>query len=100
MVDEKGVFRQDNFQKALASLGEPNLDTSKKSKKKPTEGSDLFKILKLIMDRKFDPVIIFSFSKRDVEGYGMAMTKFDLTTEQEKEKIEVIFKSAIDCLSE
>ena len=100
VVDEKGVFRQENFQKALASLGDAHMDTSKKSKKKPTEGSDLFKILNLIMERKFDPVIIFSFSKRDVEGYGTAMTKFDLTSEQEKEKIEVIFKSAIDCLSE
>lgn len=52
------------------------------------------------MDRKLDPVIVFSFSKRDVEGYGKAMTKFDFTSEEEKEKIEVIFKSAIDCLSE
>ena len=39
-----------------------------KKKKKPTEGSDLFKILKLIMEKKFDPVIIFSFSKKEVEG--------------------------------
>lgn len=52
------------------------------------------------MDKKFDPVIIFSFSKREVEGYGMAMTKFDLTTEDEKEKIKLIFNSAMDCLSE
>jgi ATP-dependent RNA helicase DOB1 len=41
---------------------------NKKKKKKPTEGSDLFKILKLIMDKNFNPVIIFSFSKREVEG--------------------------------
>ncbi len=52
------------------------------------------------MDKKFDPVIIFSFSKREVEGYGMAMTKFDLTTEEEKEKIKLIFNSAMDCLSD
>ncbi len=58
------------------------------------------------MEKKFDPVIIFSFSKREVEGYfilisyGMAMTKFDLTTEEEKEKIKLIFNSAMDCLSE
>jgi len=52
------------------------------------------------MERKFNPVIIFSFSKREVEGYGMAMTKFDLTTEEEKEKIELIFNSAMECLSE
>lgn len=45
-------------------------------------------------------MIIFSFSKKEVEGYGMAMTKFDLTSEEEKEKVSVIFNSAIQCLSE
>jgi ATP-dependent RNA helicase DOB1 len=69
-------------------------------KKKPTEGADLFKILKMIMEKKFSPVIIFSFSKKEVEGYAMAMLKFDLTTEDEKDKIGTIFESAIDCLSE
>jgi len=52
------------------------------------------------MEKKFDPVIIFSFSKREVEGYGMAMTKFDLTSDEDKEKIEMIFNSAMECLSE
>ena len=54
VVDEKGKFRDDNFIKAISQLGE-NVDFdggSKKNKKKtPTEGSDLFKILKLIMDK-------------------------------------------------
>lgn len=27
-------------------------------------GSDLFKIIKLIKERKYDPVIVFSFSRR------------------------------------
>lgn len=72
----------------------------KKKKKKPTEGADLFKILKMIMEKEFDPVIIFSFSKKEVEGYAMAMLKFDLTSDQEKENIEKVFESAIDCLSE
>ena len=41
---------------------------NKKKKRKPTEGSDLFKILKLVIEKKFNPVIIFSFSKKEVEG--------------------------------
>ena len=28
------------------------------------------------------------------------MTKFDLTSEEEKQKIKLIFNSAMDCLSE
>jgi ATP-dependent RNA helicase DOB1 len=63
------------------------LDKKKGKKKRPTEGADLYKILKMIIDKHFDPVIIFSFSKKEVEGYAMAMLKFDLTTEEEKAKI-------------
>jgi len=36
-----------------------------------------------------DPVIIFSFSKKDVEAYAKSVcTKYDLTTKAEKERIE------------
>jgi ATP-dependent RNA helicase DOB1 len=37
-----------------------------KKKKKSNQGSDLFKIIKVIMEKQLDPVIIFSFSKKDV----------------------------------
>ncbi len=102
VVDETGKFREENFNKALAVLGE-GVDMSlgdKRKKKKPTEGADLFKLVKMIMEKKFDPVIIFSFSKKEVEGYAMAMTKLDLTTEEEKENIAKVYESAMDCLAE
>ena len=71
-----------------------------RKKKKPTEGSDLFKLLKMIKERTLDPAIIFSFSKKEVEGYAMAMSKMDLTTPEEKDKIETVYKNAMLCLSE
>ena len=102
VVDEKSQFKEDNFNQALAVLGDSvdmgNFD--KKKRKKPTEGAELNKIVKMIMDKKFDPVIIFSFSKKEVEGYAMAMNKFDLTSPQEKENIETVFESAMQSLSE
>jgi ATP-dependent RNA helicase DOB1 len=56
---------------------------SKKNKKKMNQGSDLFKIIKIIMEKNLDPVIIFSFSKKDVESYAKSVcTKYDLTTAQ------------------
>lgn len=56
---------------------------SKKNKKKMNQGSDLFKIIKIIMEKNLDPVIIFSFSKKDVESYAKSVcTKYDLTTSQ------------------
>ena len=44
--------------------------------------SDCYKIVKLIMERNFAPVIIFSFSRKDCEGYGMQMSKLDFNTGQ------------------
>lgn len=43
------------------------------------------------MNKRFDPVIIFSFSKKEVEGYASAMNKLDLTTVEEKENITNVF---------
>lgn len=40
----------------------------------------MFKIVKMIMERNFQPVIIFSFSKKDCEAYALQMTKLDFNT--------------------
>lgn len=73
---------------------------TKKNKKKLTEGSDLNKLIKLIMEKHFDPVIVFSFSKKDVEAYALSMIKFDLTTKDEKDRITEIFTNAVNILSD
>ena len=44
------------------------------------DGSSIYKIVKMIMERNFAPVIIFSFSKKDCENYAVAMTKLDFNT--------------------
>ena len=53
-------------------------------------------IVKLIMDKNYDPVIVFSFSKKDVEALALAMSKLDFNTDTEKANVEMIFNSAID----
>jgi ATP-dependent RNA helicase DOB1 len=53
------------------------------------------------MEQSLDPVIIFSFSQKDVESYAKSVcTKYDLTTKDEKERIEQVFNNAIDILCE
>lgn len=47
--------------------------------KDPTQ-TDIFKVVKMIMERNFAPVIVFSFSKKDCEVYAMQMTKLDFNT--------------------
>ncbi len=54
----------------------------------------------MIMKKKFDPAIVFSFSKKEVEGFATAMNKMDLTSIEEKNKIEDVFNNAISSLAE
>ncbi|KAJ7415042.1 hypothetical protein WISP_80074 [Willisornis vidua] len=65
-----------------------------------TGPSNVFKIVKMIMERNFQPVIIFSFSKKDCEAYALQMTKLDFNTDEEKKMVEEVFNNAIDCLSD
>ena len=46
--------------------------------------SNCFKIVKLIMERSFAPVIVFSFSKKDCEAYATKMAKLDFNTGETK----------------
>lgn len=44
---------------------------------KNPKDTNIFKIVKMIMERSFAPVIVFSFSKKDCELYAMSMAKLD-----------------------
>lgn len=91
VIDEKGKFREDNFQKAVSLIKNP----------KPKGGSsDIYKIVKMIMERNFQPAIIFSFSKRDCENYATQMSKLDFNTDDEKILVEEVFTNAIDSLGD
>lgn len=52
--------------------------------------TNIFNIVKMIMERNFAPVIIFSFSKKECEAYAMQMAKLDFNTS----KISFFFKSS------
>ncbi|XP_024395394.1 DExH-box ATP-dependent RNA helicase DExH9 [Physcomitrium patens] len=110
VVDEKAVFRDSSFQKAVNALSSnAGGDGSKKNNGKtqkggkggvPAEPSDMFKIVKMIMQRQFDPVIVFSFSKRNCEENANQMAKLDLNDENEKKLVDGVFWNAMDNLSD
>ena len=52
------------------------------------------------MERGYDPVIIFSFAKRECEAYALQMSKHDYNTEEEKELVEEVFNNAMAGLSD
>lgn len=85
----KGVFKDDSFNAAMAVLqnsGDAAKGDLKGRKggiagKDPTQ-SDIFKVVKMVMERNFAPVIVFSFSKKECELYAMQMTKLDFNTSE------------------
>lgn len=114
VVDEKGTFRDENFQKAMgalkASSGEdPSSAASgagkrkgqtKKGKGQNEDGqSDIYKIVKMIMVKNYNPVIVFAFSKRECEALAMQMSKLEFNTDEERETVSTIFNNAISVLS-
>ena len=101
VVDEKGQFNDKNFRKAITCLTEEQ-EAMKSGKKRVGTGSntDVVKIVEVIMQRDMSPAIIFSFSKRECEAYAISLNKFDYTSAEEKEAVEVIFQNAIDTLAE
>ncbi|KAL7273037.1 ATP-dependent RNA helicase mtr4 [Rhizina undulata] len=113
VVDEKGVFREDNFQKAITSLGEKQGDDPAdingrkgkgkqkwKTNKGGTKGpSDIYKIVKMIMVKHYNPVIVFSFSKRECESLALQMSQLAFNDDAEKEMVGKVFENAISSLA-
>jgi ATP-dependent RNA helicase DOB1 len=121
VVDERGKFREANFQRAMATLQTGNVEVaaaeamlasgssggagrkrkrSTGNKKKGGQFADLHRIVKLIMERNLNPVIVFSFSKKDCERYALALNKEDYTDDVEKDLISQVYTNAIDSLGE
>lgn len=113
VVDEKGTFREENFQKAMSSISnnigdDPASADATRSKKKgetykggAKDGkSDIYKIVKMIYMKRYNPVIVFSFSKRDCESLALKMSKLDFNTDEERSALTKVFENAIDVLPE
>lgn len=112
VVDENEQFKEDSFMKLQETFtkqktqAEGNRSGGPKASGRIARGgtahagSDIYKIVKMIMERKFQPVIIFSFSRRECEQHAMSMAKLDFNTPEEKEIVDEVFSKAILCLGE
>ena len=114
VVDEKGTFREDNFNKAMNTIAEKQGDDpadamakrkgkgkDKKLNKGGTKGpSDIYKIVKMIMMKNYNPVIVFSFSKNMCESYALQMSNLTFNETSEKDMVQKVFDSALEMLSE
>jgi ATP-dependent RNA helicase DOB1 len=105
VVDEKGRFREDNFKKALSQLSgitgaDKSIIMNSKKERSSKGANDLYKIVNMIMERNYHPVIVFSFSKRECEALALQISKMDFNTSEEKKLVHSVFHNAIDSLSE
>lgn len=92
VVDEKGNFREENFQRAVALIRERkdmqrrevDAGGSGKGRKskviRGSEESDIGKIIQTLLTKGFHPVIVFSFSKKECEILAMQISKKDFNT--------------------
>ncbi|KAI8336840.1 rRNA-processing arch domain-containing protein [Chlamydoabsidia padenii] len=115
VVDEKSIFREDNFTRAIAALNDGQADdpsgTSarggrgkkgpKTAKGGPNDGpSDIYRIIKMIMMKNYHPVIVFSFSKKECEANALQLSKLDFNDSNESAMVSQVFNNAISSLSE
>ncbi|KAK1392047.1 DExH-box ATP-dependent RNA helicase DExH10 [Heracleum sosnowskyi] len=99
VVDENESFREDNYVKLQDTFAKTKQNDGNRSGNGKANGriakggsgsggSDIYKIVKMIMERKFQPVIIFSFSRRECEQHAMSMSKLDFNSQEEKDIVE------------
>jgi ATP-dependent RNA helicase DOB1 len=98
-VDEKATFKEENFSKAISGI-QDIVPTQKDPKKNLSAKGDLFKIIKMIWVRNYQPVIVFSFSKRECEANAIQMSKLEFNTKEEQETVAAVYKNAIASLSD
>jgi ATP-dependent RNA helicase DOB1 len=112
-VDEHSRFREDNFSAALASLAAHSAaalatrdsraaarDGRRDEGGPPPGKSDIHKLIKMVLDRRYDPVIVFAFSKRECEALSGQMGEVDCLGEDEKALVDSVFWSAMEALNE
>lgn len=109
VVDEKGNFKEDNFNTAMNLLMKAG-DAAKgdekgrkggvKATNKSSGVSNIFKIVKMIMERELAPVIIFSFSKKECESNAQQMARLDFNSVEEKKLVDEVFNNAMDVLND
>ncbi|KAK3387491.1 rRNA-processing arch domain-containing protein [Podospora didyma] len=116
IVDERGNFKENNFNTAMALIEDgkgadpSDINAKRKGKGKdkktnkggqaPNEGADISKIIRMIIKRNFQPVIVFNFSKRDCEQMALATSCMKFNAPDEENMVDNVFENALKQLSD
>ena len=116
IVDEKGNFKEKNFQLVMDQVeekkgsGDPlgEMKCRGKNKRQSKGGqakgaadhSDMQRIVRMVVKKAYNPVIIFSFSKRGVEDLASQVSRLNLNNHSESCMVDKVFDSAVNTLSD
>ncbi|EPY21465.1 ATP-dependent RNA helicase DOB1 [Strigomonas culicis] len=111
IVDEKGKFRDDNFGKAMSSMGADTsaagggaggggTERSRNQKSALKRNDSMMEIIKLVMDRNMYPVIVFSFAKVQCERNASALSRLNFNNTEEDALVTEVFNNAMESLGE
>ncbi|KAF1743477.1 hypothetical protein MXB_4339 [Myxobolus squamalis] len=98
IVDENGEFKEKHMEQALSTARESGSVDNSRNKNSATQ--NIVRITKFMVERKFAPVIIFSFSKKECEHYARSISTMDFNEPRDKKMISEVFLNAIEALSD
>jgi len=104
IVDEQSTFQPANFQRAASSIKPktkakgPKGGKGGKGGKQEAGPSDIYKLVKMVVERSYSPLIVFAFGKKLVEALAKQMGPLDLNSPEERAMVQEIFASAVDTL--
>ncbi|KAJ4306759.1 ATP-dependent RNA helicase mtr4 [Collariella sp. IMI 366227] len=116
IVDEKSNFKEQNFNQVMSQIesgkGSDPADWSAKQKGRgknkrtnkggdaPDEKSDIAKVIKMIIKKNFQPVIVFNFSKRECEQMALKTSIMKFNAPDEEQMVDKVFENALNQLSD
>ena len=62
--------------------------------------ADILRIVRMVKEKTFFPVIVFSFSRRECEEYAKFVSKLSFNTPEEAEQVREVYNAALLNLSE
>lgn len=101
VLNERGQFLEDKFAEATARVAAPTdgIQAENRRKNASKMAQDTMHIVQVIMERNYEPVIVFAFSKKVCENLATKITG-DYNSPEEAEMVSTIFNNAIDTLSD
>ncbi|KAF6000425.1 hypothetical protein F1559_001388 [Cyanidiococcus yangmingshanensis] len=98
LKDEHGKFHRKNF--AQVRPKDRNHGFRGPSRGRSLSNADFRKLVRLAIDRNLEPMIVFSFSRKDCEALARYISVMDLNVEEEKALVENVYRNAMATLSE